>query len=184
MILLDESVTTQIIPMMILRTSIIKVLLFLKILHHCLREKFKGNNYSTFCPDFDITNFRTWVDNLPFEIPFGFATTFKSDEDWLDEWEELDEEPTRKRKPYTFDDRVDDYRRGIKKALEITEKKEEKDEEVDLVFAEVVDESGKAVSEDFSQGKFTPMCTPKKNRKELLGKSFSIIVRNVLHFQL
>ena len=31
------------------------------------------------------------MDNLPFEIPFGFATTFKSDEDWLDEWEELEE---------------------------------------------------------------------------------------------
>ena len=46
---------------------------------------------------------------MPFEIPFGFATTFKSDEDWLDEWEELENKP-RTRKPYTFDDRVDDYR--------------------------------------------------------------------------
>ena len=31
----------------------------------------------------------SWVDSLPFEIPFGLATTFKSDEDWLDDWEEL-----------------------------------------------------------------------------------------------
>ena len=119
--------------------------------------------------------FRTWVDNLPFEIPFGFATTFKSDEDWLDEWEELEEVPARK--PYTFDDRVDDYRRGIKKALEITEKKDEVQEEVDLVFAEIVDESGKTQTDDFfSQGKFTPMCTPKKNRKELLGMTDSICI--------
>ena len=50
---------------------------------------------------------RTWADSLPFEIPFGFATTFKSDEDWLDEWDELKDV---KRKPYTFDDRVNDYR--------------------------------------------------------------------------
>ena len=27
----------------------------------------------------------SWVDSLPFEIPFGLATTFKSDEDWLDD---------------------------------------------------------------------------------------------------
>jgi len=52
---------------------------------------------------------RTWVDNLPFEVPFGFATTFKSDEDWLDDWDEMEEKP-RSRKPYTFDDRVNDYR--------------------------------------------------------------------------
>ena len=38
-------------------------------------------------------HYRTWADNLPFEIPFGFATTFKSDEDWLDDWEELEEAP-------------------------------------------------------------------------------------------
>ena len=119
---------------------------------------------------------RTWVDNLPFEIPFGFATTFKSDDDWLDDWEELEDSPARK--PYTFDDRVDDYRRGIKKALEITEKKDEKEDEVDLVFAEIVDESaGKTQTDDFSsQGKFTPMCTPKKNRKELLGNKLLIVI--------
>ena len=35
----------------------------------------------------------SWVDSLPFEIPFGLATTFKSDEDWLDDWEELEEAP-------------------------------------------------------------------------------------------
>ena len=56
-----------------------------------------------------LFTYRTWVDNLPFEIPFGFATTFKSDEDWLDDWEEVDDKP-RSRKPYTFDDRVNDYR--------------------------------------------------------------------------
>ena len=50
---------------------------------------------------------QSWVDSLPFEIPFGLATTFKSDEDWLDDWEEVDQI---KRKPYTFDDRVEDYR--------------------------------------------------------------------------
>ena len=49
----------------------------------------------------------SWVDSLPFEIPFGLATTFKSDEDWLDDWEEVEHV---KRKPYTFDDRVEDYR--------------------------------------------------------------------------
>ena len=38
---------------------------------------------------------------------FGFATTFKSDEDWLDDWDEMEEKP---KKPYTFDDRVNDYR--------------------------------------------------------------------------
>ena len=55
---------------------------------------------------------------MPFEIPFGFATTFKSDEDWLDEWEELEDKP-RTRKPYTFDDRVDDYRYTYKVYLHI-----------------------------------------------------------------
>ena len=117
---------------------------------------------------------RTWVDSLPFEIPFGFATTFKSDDDWLDEWEELDDVP--KKKPYTFDDRVDDYRRGIKKALKNTEKKEEIEDEVDLVFAEVINESAKETSDEcFSQERFTPMCTPKKNRRDLLSEftSFS-----------
>ena len=49
----------------------------------------------------------SWVDSLPFEIPFGLATTFKSDEDWLDDWEEVNQVI---KKPYTFDDRVDDYR--------------------------------------------------------------------------
>merc|ERR1712025_1384419 len=109
---------------------------------------------------------RTWADSLPFEIPFGFATTFKSDEDWLDEWDELKDV---KRKPYTFDDRVNDYRKGIKKALENTEKKEEKEEEVDLLFAEVIDESETmsiAKENEFSTlERFTPVCTPKKNRK-------------------
>ena len=63
------------------------------------------------------------------------------------------------------------FRKGIKKALEITEKKEEKIEEVDLLFAEVVDESeGKDINtDDFFNQRFTPMCTPTKNRKELLG---------------
>ena len=64
------------------------------------------------------------------------------------------------------------FRKGIKRALEITEKKEEKSDEVDLLFAEVVDESeGKVSNTDdfFSQERFTPMCTPTKNRKELLG---------------
>merc|ERR1712025_1400715 len=52
----------------------------------------------------------------------------------------------------------------------ITEKKEEKIEEVDLLFAEVVDESeGKDINaDDFFNQRFTPMCTPTKNRKELL----------------
>ena len=59
---------------------------------------------------------RTWVDNLPFEIPFGFATTFKSDEDWLDDWDEMEEKP---KKPYTFDDRVNDYRYNGHKASSI-----------------------------------------------------------------
>lgn len=40
-----------------------------------------------------LLHYRTWADSLPFEIPFGFATTFKSDEDWLDDWEELEEAP-------------------------------------------------------------------------------------------
>ena len=63
------------------------------------------------------------------------------------------------------------FRKGIKKALEITEKKEEKIEEVDLLFAEVVNESeGKDINtDDFFNQRFTPMCTPTKNRKELLG---------------
>ena len=49
---------------------------------------------------------------------------------------------------------------------------------MDLVFAEIVDESaGKTQTDDFSsQGKFTPMCTPKKNRKELLGNKLLIVI--------
>ena len=50
------------------------------------------------------------MDSLPFEIPFGLATTFKSDEDWLDDWEEVSQVV---KKPYTFDDRVEDYRSGF-----------------------------------------------------------------------
>ena len=97
----------------------------------------------------------------------------------MDEWEELDDVP--KKKPYTFDDRVDDYRRGIKKALKNTEKKEEIEDEVDLVFAEVINESAKETSDDcFSQERFTPMCTPKKNRRDLLSEftSFSEFLKN------
>ena len=76
------------------------------------------------------------------------------------------------RKPYTFDDRVADYRAGIKQALRVTEKKEETEAEMDLLFAEVVDESAASASktdDTTTQEQFTPMCTPKKNRKDLLG---------------
>ena len=62
-------------------------------------------------------------------------------------------------------------RRGIKKALLITEKKEEKEEEVDLLFAE--DEEEDASLKEEGREKFTPMCTPTRNRKNLLGLQFS-----------
>ena len=62
-------------------------------------------------------------------------------------------------------------RRGIKKALLITEKKEEKEEEVDLLFAE--DEEEDAFLKEEGREKFTPMCTPTRNRKNLLGLQFS-----------
>ena len=80
------------------------------------------------------------------------------------------------RKPYTFDDRVADYRAGIKQALRVTERKEETEAEMDLLFAEVVDESAASASktEDITtKEQFTPMCTPKKNRKDLLGSDKS-----------
>merc|ERR1711874_469217 len=107
----------------------------------------------------------SWVDSLPFEIPFGLATTFKSDEDWLDDWEEVNQVI---KKPYTFDDRVDDYRRGIRKALKKTEKQEEQEDEVDLMFADV-DESESPMDLDrLAVERFTPVCTPSRNRKDLL----------------
>merc|ERR1712223_2330023 len=114
----------------------------------------------------------SWVDSLPFEIPFGLATTFKSDEDWLDDWEEVEHV---KRKPYTFDDRVDDYWRGIRKALKKTEAQEEEENEVDLMFADVdiVDESAPPPASFHYDGlaeRFTPVCTPSRNRKDLLGE--------------
>merc|ERR1712141_306746 len=92
----------------------------------------------------------SWVDSLPFEIPFGLPTTFKSDEDWLD-----------------------DYRRGIRKALKKTEAQEEEENEVDLMFADVdiVDESAPppaSFSYDGLAERFTPVCTPSRNRKDLL----------------
>ena len=59
------------------------------------------------------------------------------------------------------------FRRGIKKALMVTEKKEEKEEEVDLLFAE--DDEEDIFSAKQENEKFTPMCTPTKNRKNLLG---------------
>ena len=65
-----------------------------------------------------------------------------------------------------------DYRAGIKQALRVTEKKEETEAEMDLLFAEVVDESAASASkteDTTTQEQFTPMCTPKKNRKDLLG---------------
>ena len=50
---------------------------------------------------------RDWLDNYYSNIPFEFATTFKSDDDWLDDFEECDKVL---RKPFTFDDRVEAYR--------------------------------------------------------------------------
>ena len=63
-------------------------------------------------------------------------------------------------------------RRGIKKALLITEKKEEKEEEVDLLFAE--DEEENSFLKEEGRENFTPMCTPTRNRKNLLGLKFSL----------
>ena len=60
-------------------------------------------------------------------------------------------------------------RRGIKKALLVTEKKEEKEQEVDLLFAEDEDEEDDGFVKEECKEKFTPMCTPTKNRKNLLG---------------
>ena len=61
----------------------------------CPRERWKSrSNIFILCENsYYYITYRTWADNLPFEIPFGFATTFKSDEDWLDDWEELEEAP-------------------------------------------------------------------------------------------
>ena len=66
------------------------------------------------------------------------------------------------------------YRRGIKKALLVTEKKEEKEEEVDLLFAEDEEEEEEDVPKEENIENFTPVCTPTKNRKNLLGFSNSL----------
>ena len=66
------------------------------------------------------------------------------------------------------------YRRGIQKALLVTEKKEEKEEEVDLLFAEDEEEEEEDVPKEENIENFTPVCTPTKNRKNLLGFSNSI----------
>ena len=64
------------------------------------------------------------------------------------------------------------FRRGIRKALKKTEREEEEEEEVDLLFADVdiVDESAPVeLVGDLAGGEgFTPVCTPTRNRKDLL----------------
>ena len=65
-------------------------------------------------------------------------------------------------------------RRGIKKALLVTEKKEEKEQEVDLLFAEDEDEEDDGFVKEECKEKFTPMCTPTKNRKNLLGLQYTL----------
>lgn len=69
------------------------------------------------------------------------------------------------------------YRRGIKKALLVTEKKEEKEEEVDLLFAE--DEEDEDVLKEENTENFTPVCTPTKNRKNLLGLQFTFLFPSI-----
>ena len=72
-----------------------------------IKQGTKMESLQYFSPPPPSEEAHSWVDSLPFEIPFGLATTFKSDEDWLDDWEEVSQVV---KKPYTFDDRVDDYR--------------------------------------------------------------------------
>ena len=65
-------------------------------------------------------------------------------------------------------------RRGIRKALKKTEAQEEEENEVDLMFADVdiVDESAPPPASFTYEGlaeRFTPVCTPSRNRKDLLG---------------
>ena len=65
-------------------------------------------------------------------------------------------------------------RRGIRKALKKTEAQEEEENEVDLMFADVdiVDESAPSQAPLHYDGlaeRFTPVCTPSRNRKDLLG---------------
>ena len=61
-------------------------------------------------------------------------------------------------------------RRGIRKALKKTEKQEEQEDEVDLMFADV-DESESPMDLDrLAVERFTPVCTPSRNRKDLLGE--------------
>ena len=104
-----------------------------------------------------------WLDKIPLTIPLELVNNFKSGEDWLDDWEDC--VPVKK-KPYTFDDKVDDYRRNIKVVLEKTEKQEETEVEVDLMFADldadVEDEEVLA-----SREKFTPACSPSRNKRSL-----------------
>merc|ERR1719266_2352082 len=71
---------------------------------------------------------------IPLKISKGLHDHFKSSDDWLDDWEEIDKV---EKKPFTFDDRVDAYRRNIARALKKTEKREEKEDEVDLMFADI-----------------------------------------------
>ena len=107
-----------------------------------------------------------WLDKIPYShIPLELTTAFKSGEDWLDDWEECVPNPVKK-KPFTFDDKVDAYRRNIKVALEKTEREEEKDVEVDLVFADI-DETADDPEMFKGNEKFTPSCSPSKLNKTL-----------------
>ena len=104
-----------------------------------------------------------WLDNIPLTIPLELASNFKSGEDWLDDWEDC--VPVKK-KPFTFDDKVDAYRRNIKVVLEKTEKQEEQEVEVDLMFADLDEEVD---DQDIftSNEKFTPACSPSRNKRSL-----------------
>ena len=104
-----------------------------------------------------------WLDKIPLTIPLELVNNFKSGEDWLDDWEDC--VPVKK-KPYTFDDKVDDYRRNIKVVLEKTEKQEETEVEVDLMFADLDDD---VEDEEIltSREKFTPACSPSRSKRSL-----------------
>ena len=104
-----------------------------------------------------------WLDKIPLTIPLELVNNFKSGEYWLDDWEDC--VPVKK-KPYTFDDKVDDYRRDIKVVLEKTEKQEETEVEVDLMFADLdaeVDDEEIFTSKE----KFTPACSPSRTKRSL-----------------
>ena len=71
-----------------------------------------------------------------------------------------------KKKPFTFDDKVDEYRRNIKIVLEKTEKQEEEEVEVNLMFADM---EAEADDQEIFAGneKFTPASSPSRMRRSL-----------------